>query len=59
MTKKQLSFSLDAMTKDFKMGDIRNEEMIKRDFRKAMQISVMSIISSLVVTVLAYLIDFR
>ena len=52
-------FSLEGITTKFYTGNIMNEEMRKRDFRKAMQITVLSILSSLIVTVLLFLLEFN
>ena len=51
-------FSLEAMTNKMFTGKVRNEEMRKRDLRKALQITGLSVISSIIVTVIAFLIEF-
>ena len=55
---KERFFSLDAMTTMFYTGKVSNKEMRKRDFRKALQITGLSIISAIIVTALAYLVEF-
>lgn len=37
---------------------VTGEEMLKRDFRKAIQITGLSVISSIIVTVVAFLVEF-
>ncbi|MFW9996274.1 MAG: hypothetical protein ACFFD4_29805 [Candidatus Odinarchaeota archaeon] len=37
------------------IGDIKDEEMIKRDYRKALQITALSIFSSVIVTAILFL----
>ncbi|MHA1995967.1 MAG: hypothetical protein ACW97Z_15630 [Candidatus Hodarchaeales archaeon] len=51
-------FSLDAMTTMFYTGKVSNKEMRKRDFRKALQITGLSIISAIAVSVIAFLVEF-
>jgi histone acetyltransferase (RNA polymerase elongator complex component) len=51
-------FSLEAKTTKMFTGKVRNEEMRKRDFRKALQITGLSVISSLIVAVIAFLVEF-
>ena len=51
-------FSLDAMTSKMFTGKVRNEEMRKRDFRKALQITGLSVVSAIIVTVIAFFIEF-
>lgn len=55
---KERFFSLEAMTTKMFTGKVRNEEMRRRDFRKAIQITGLSIISSLIVTLIAFLVEF-
>jgi hypothetical protein len=56
--RKERFYSLDAMTTLFYTGKVSNKEMRKRDFRKAIQITGLSLISAIVVTILAFLIEF-
>lgn len=59
MTKeKERFFSLEAMTNMFFTGKVTQEEMRKLDFRKAIQITGLSIISSIIITVIAFLVEF-
>ena len=51
-------FSLETMTNKMFTGKVRNEEMRRRDFRKALQITGLSVISSLIVAVIAFLVEF-
>ncbi len=51
-------FSLEAMTTKMFTGKVRSEEMRKRDFRKALQITGLSFISSIIVTLIAFLVEF-
>ncbi len=55
---KERFFSLDAMTTMFYTGKVSNKEMRKRDFRKALQITGLSIISAVIVTAIVYLLEF-
>lgn len=41
---------------DFSIGDVQDDEMVKQDFRKAMTITALSVISSLAITIVLYLI---
>ncbi len=56
--KKERFYSLDAMTTMFYTGKVGNKEMRRRDFRKALQITGLSIISAIIVTVMAFLVEF-
>jgi hypothetical protein len=58
MTKEERFFSLDALTDTFFTGKVSNEEMRKRDFRKALRITGLSIISSIIVAAIAFLVEF-
>ena len=58
MSEKRI-FSLEGMTSKFYTGNIINEEMKKRDFRKAIQITALSIISSVIITVLLFFLEFN
>ena len=49
---KERFFSLEAMTNTFFTGKVSNKEMRKQDFRKALQITGLSIISAIVVAVI-------
>jgi hypothetical protein len=55
---KERFFSLEAMTNMFYTGKVTSEEMRKRDFRKAIQITSLSVISSIIVAIIAFLVDF-
>ncbi len=55
---KERFYSLEAMTTMFYTGKVSNKEMRKRDFRKALQITGLSIISAIIVTMLAFLVEF-
>ena len=50
-------YSLEAMTTMFYTGKVSNKEMRSRDFRKAIQITGLSFISAIVVTVVAFLVE--
>jgi hypothetical protein len=45
-------------TRNFFVGEISNEDLRKRDFRKALQITNLSMISSVIISILVYLINF-
>jgi len=40
---------------DLSIGDIKDEEMTKQDFRKAIMITTLSVVSSLIITIVLYL----
>jgi hypothetical protein len=50
---------MEAMTNMFYTGKVRNVGMRKRDFRKTIQITGLSIISSIIVAVIAFFIEFE
>lgn len=57
MLDKQL-INLEKIPKIFNTGNISDEEMKKKDVRKAITITVLSTISTIIVTLFAYMVNF-